>query len=248
MFLDLNDPCGYTGPSIKDGKEPIVAFITNNPLTFEQVSAVIAYDPITGVFTWKIAPNRRKKIGALAGTWKRVRKTNGKVANHLYLTYDGYSTPAARFAWLLQTGKWPDGNIQYDDGDSENLKFSNLREALFTKTVTRPDGLKQRKETRDVWYGRSLMRFYGMTVAEYGEMMVKQGGVCAICSKPEDRKANGEVRALSVDHCHDSGDVRGLLCSFCNSVLGQAKDSIPVLEAAILYLKAHADKKIKETA
>ena len=53
-------------------------------------------------------------------------------------------------------------------------------------------------------------------------------GVCKICN---------ETKLLVVDHCHVSGQVRGLICSHCNSVLGYAKDNIKVLENAIKYLK-----------
>lgn len=60
-----------------------------------------------------------------------------------------------------------------------------------------------------------------------------QGGVCAICGNDED--GTGQ-RQLSVDHGHETGAVRGLLCNRCNPMLGYARDSIAVLQAAIEYL------------
>lgn len=68
-------------------------------------------------------------------------------------------------------------------------------------------------------------------------MLVGQGGVCAICRQPEQMRKNGQIRALSVDHDHETGTVRGLLCGHCNSILGLAKDSVDRLSRAIDYLQ-----------
>jgi hypothetical protein len=63
-------------------------------------------------------------------------------------------------------------------------------------------------------------------------MFADQNGCCAIC------KESG--KELVVDHCHESGDVRELLCQDCNSMLGRAKDSIETLKSSVNYLKKHA--------
>lgn len=81
-----------------------------------------------------------------------------------------------------------------------------------------------------------LVRKYGITIDDYEEMHVKQGGVCAICGQPETVKINGYSYNLSVDHCHDTGKVRGLLCSKCNLSLGGFNDAIDLLTKAINYL------------
>jgi len=62
-------------------------------------------------------------------------------------------------------------------------------------------------------------------------MLEEQGGLCAICRA---------APAAHVDHDHATGKVRGLLCFNCNGGLGQFKDRIQVLEAAIGYLREHA--------
>ena len=83
----------------------------------------------------------------------------------------------------------------------------------------------------DRW--RHLKKTYGVTKEEYLEMFYNQGGACWICSKtPEE---NGQ--SLAVDHCHDTGKVRGLLCSQCNLMLGYAEDNIGTLATAIKYLR-----------
>lgn len=71
---------------------------------------------------------------------------------------------------------------------------------------------------------------YGMTLHRYKTMRRDQKGVCAICGK---RTAT----ALRIDHDHDSGRVRGLLCVQCNTGLGQFKDDETLLRKAIKYLQ-----------
>lgn len=78
-----------------------------------------------------------------------------------------------------------------------------------------------------------LKKNYNIDIWEYNRMFEDQGGVCLICKEPE-RISN---RSLSVDHCHKTGDVRGLLCSDHNALLGFAQDSILILESAIMYLQ-----------
>ena len=79
---------------------------------------------------------------------------------------------------------------------------------------------------------------YGLSLEDYQNMMDKQNGVCAICLKPETTLSNaGYVKNLSVDHCHTTGRVRGLLCHHCNTGVGKFMDSVEILESAIKYLK-----------
>lgn len=65
-------------------------------------------------------------------------------------------------------------------------------------------------------------------------MFASQGGVCAICRQPEGR----EGRSLSVDHDHDSGVVRGLLCDSCNVGLGRFRDDPELVRSALEYLSS----------
>lgn len=75
-----------------------------------------------------------------------------------------------------------------------------------------------------------LQREYGITLAQYGKVLKFQGGVCAICNR-----LPGRTR-LSVDHCHVSGLLRGLLCSACNRAIAHFKDDAERLERAAHYL------------
>lgn len=92
-------------------------------------------------------------------------------------------------------------------------------------------------------YGRNhdLKRHYGVTLDWYNERHAEQGGVCAICKQPETMVIRGKVLNLAVDHCHDEGHVRGLLCADCNRALGMFKHDPNLLTAAIAYLNPLAD-------
>ena len=85
-----------------------------------------------------------------------------------------------------------------------------------------------------------LVKTYGITAEQYDEMALFQGGVCAICSRPETAIGNGGVvKRLAVDHDHETGVVRALLCTKCNVALGAADDSVDRLLAMASYLKEH---------
>lgn len=93
----------------------------------------------------------------------------------------------------------------------------------------------------EAFQGYELKRRFGMTNAEYARMMADQNGLCAICGKPETakHKTSGGSRSLAVDHCHNGGHVRALLCSACNTGLGSFGDDPDRLRAAIEYLERH---------
>lgn len=78
---------------------------------------------------------------------------------------------------------------------------------------------------------RTIKRKYGLTLEAWEAMREQQGDRCAIC-----RGAFSED-AIHVDHDHDTGTVRGLLCFTCNTALGKFHDDIGVLRAAIGYLE-----------
>ena len=86
---------------------------------------------------------------------------------------------------------------------------------------------------RDRWYKKS----YGITLEEYDSLLSQQNNVCGICGKAETRMAKGGVRELSVDHCHETGRVRGLLCNKCNIALGHF-DDVALLRKAIAWIQA----------
>lgn len=85
------------------------------------------------------------------------------------------------------------------------------------------------------------LKKYGMTPESYAALLHAQGGVCAICRKPERTLGKrGKIIRLAVDHCHESRRIRGLLCVTCNTALGKLGDEPVLATRAALYLMEHA--------
>ena len=97
-----------------------------------------------------------------------------------------------------------------------------------------------REQNRDVLSDRERERKFGITRHEYAEMFHFQNGGCAICSKPETATRNGKIKALAVDHDHQTGKVRGLLCADCNQGIGKLKEDRSIFISAIQYLDKHS--------
>lgn len=87
-------------------------------------------------------------------------------------------------------------------------------------------------------YKRFIKKTYDFSWEQYESMFDQQGGKCSICKS---RVSSSRTTRLFVDHCHDTGVVRGLLCSSCNNALGLFKDSTTILKSAITYLEAGRD-------
>lgn len=75
---------------------------------------------------------------------------------------------------------------------------------------------------------------YGITEEDYERMLTEQEGKCGICFRTE---PTGRWKRLAVDHDHQTGKIRGLLCDKCNRGMGLLEDSIELLENAVKYLK-----------
>lgn len=93
----------------------------------------------------------------------------------------------------------------------------------------RLDGRKKTADRRSY-----LKRKFGITLEQYDEMLAAQGGVCALCGRPPT-----EGISLHVDHHHETGAIRKLLCFRCNNALGDLGDDPDLLRSAARYLDAH---------
>lgn len=88
---------------------------------------------------------------------------------------------------------------------------------------------RNRKRVAAVRRNRHLIQTYGISQAEYEQLVAQQHGKCAICSIEPKRR-------LVVDHCHRTNKIRKLLCDNCNRGLGLLGDHN--LEAALAYVRA----------
>jgi hypothetical protein len=121
-------------------------------------------------------------------------------------------------------------------------KFKAYKARARNETVEERDARIQRRRAeapanrRIASWKWHIRKTLGATAEQYEQMYTAQSGKCAICGTAD---PGGKRARFSIDHCHDTGVIRGLLCVSCNSGLGYFKDDIPRLEKATEYLKGH---------
>lgn len=106
---------------------------------------------------------------------------------------------------------------------------ANLERTKAKHARDREDGRKQISDRRSY-----LKRKYGITLEEYDEKLAEQGGVCAVCS----REPRPDI-SLHVDHDHETGQIRGLLCFRCNVAIGLISEDHDNLTSIQTYLLRH---------
>ena len=84
----------------------------------------------------------------------------------------------------------------------------------------------------------NIKRFYGIDEETYNEMLAEQGGGCAICGRSAE-EVGTRFKHLAVDHNHDTGLIRGLLCTKCNTAIGLFEDDVDRLSRAIEYIRSN---------
>ena len=91
---------------------------------------------------------------------------------------------------------------------------------------------RQANRQQQAVYNRKyrLLKQFGITPEQYDIRLQQQQGVCAICEK------NAGPKMLAVDHCHETGEIRGLLCFDCNTAIGKLGDNVAGLTKALAYL------------
>lgn len=96
------------------------------------------------------------------------------------------------------------------------------------------DARRYRRKSRVSYLDAQFRSNYGIELIDYENLLAKQNGVCMICKQPPVKG-----RMLSVDHCHTTSKIRGLLCHTCNGGLGMFRDSKQLIAAALEYLNAN---------
>lgn len=120
-----------------------------------------------------------------------------------------------------------------DREDPERRRAYNKEYHIRNAEKAKANSKKWRLENPEKELARDLKDSFGMTLEAWDELMLKQGGVCAIC---ENQCKSG--RRLAVDHIHGTNPiiVRGLLCACCNRAVGMLKDSPHLLRRAADYV------------
>ncbi len=144
--------------------------------------------------------------------------------------------------------------LPLDDFRMTRQKKKRMRRSSYCKKCTRENtknwiaANKERQKLNDKKYRSAhkkehkennrkllLMSNYGLTVESYNGMLAKQNFMCAICKRTD--SGNKNHSSLLVDHCHETGKIRGLLCNPCNQAIGLFKDNPQTMMVAIEYIQ-----------
>lgn len=119
-------------------------------------------------------------------------------------------------------------------------KDHNNAQQKIRYRLKRAEILEQKRQhyeaNKDVFYERWIFRAYGLTWQDYSRLLENQEFRCAVCYRPAHQNKDGR---LAVDHDHITGVVRGLLCTHCNTGIGNFRDSAVRLSNAAHYLLDH---------
>jgi hypothetical protein len=122
--------------------------------------------------------------------------------------------------------------------DQKEKRRQQRREYYLRNRQHIIDQTRKYEQDHPEWkFAGRIKRAYGIEVNDRERILKQQGGKCAICGAPE---GTGRER-LHIDHDHDNGRIRGLLCSRCNTGLGYFADNKDRLAAAIDYLRGDLD-------
>ena len=126
-------------------------------------------------------------------------------------------------------------NKVYREKNKERLKAYREKNKEKIRAYT--------KKYKEKHYANQLKRLYGIGLHEYNLMLTEQKGKCACCGIHR----NELTRNFAVDHDHDTGLIRGLLCGNCNTAIGKLGDNIEGLMRALNYLEKHELTKERKT-
>lgn len=147
------------------------------------------------------------------------------------LLKDGLNTECKKCN-IRRANKWAKDNPEAASQHTANYRKKNPEKRRETLR-----NYHRRNKKRD--WENQLKRNYGITAQEYFDMADLQENKCKICQNPEygKNKSTKLPQKLSVDHCHKTGKIRGLLCAHCNHGLGHFKDNAKVLMKAAKYIE-----------
>lgn len=147
----------------------------------------------------------------------------------------GYCRPCKKSrkrAWQSQNRKRDNARrraryrmLRDPDGQRKLDEIRANRKARIVPSLTKEYSLRYRLKTR-----------YGMSEYEYDRILISQGGCCACCGA----KRNIDGRMWCIDHDHETGQIRGILCTNCNAGIGALGDTLSGVMRAVRYLKQNA--------
>lgn len=164
------------------------------------------------------------------------------------------SSPEARRRRIESNQKWRAKNAEKVRANGRAKYWEHRPKRLATarrywerQMATRPEeylaaALRRAKryyrENAQMIAMKEQARLYGLTRQQVVEMHESQNGLCLVCNEPETLMLRGKLKRLSIDHCHRTGRVRGLLCSRCNLIAGQCKERPELLRRIAAWLES----------
>lgn len=144
----------------------------------------------------------------------------------------------------------PEARAKISESNRRRTLSPESRKKISDKNRGRkwtPERKAQQKARHDRWLALhpndikayriayNLRKKYGMTQEAFDAMLAGQGGVCAICGTSDFSAGNGQRPV--VDHDHETGAIRGILCFGCNIGIGAFKEKLAIVRAAVAYLE-----------
>ena len=130
-------------------------------------------------------------------------------------------------------------NCKAKEEKRNSIKNPEIRKRINDKRVDNRKKYYSDEDRKLKYRNAQLIKAFNITLDQYNQILVSQDNVCYICRRDETSVRN---RSLAVDHNHQTGKIRGLLCSNCNRALGLFKDNKNLLLAAAKYLEDKDEK------
>jgi len=127
-------------------------------------------------------------------------------------------------------------SVRYAKDDEYQARIKRQALARYYKAKAEdPERMQRLQKARSKAH---RLRKYGLTSEQYEVLKVAQSNRCRICWQEETKVKREQVCELAIDHDHETGEVRGLLCDSCNRGLGFLKDDANLLREAAAYLES----------
>ena len=120
----------------------------------------------------------------------------------------------------------------YRQANKEKIKIRTKNWAIKNKDKVNQKSKEWQRKNPEKVRNNQLRYEYGITIDDYNQLLIKQENRCAICKRHSDK-------TLVVDHNHQNGKVRGLLCRTCNTAIGLLNDNYLLLLEASNYLQSY---------
>ena len=190
------------------------------------------------------------EIGALSmSEIFKVCKVHGPLTiDQMYISPTSHTKNECLTCKKERASIWHKERLELMKGDSAEAKtlreIKNEKERGYRAADPekyRAIAHKSKNKNRDKIHKSEIKRLYGIHPDEYDRMFTEQNGTCKICEKPETRASRtpGKICKLAVDHDHQTGQVRALLCSDCNTGIGKLKDDPALIDKAAAYLRSY---------